>query len=152
MYVDSFLLIGGTLANYSIDLGSVNIAGNVFTSDSIVAGDPYRFVISDGSSCAPLDIEDTPDCGCSTNAGNLTAPGSTPVLFCENEMEFPLSKRQKLLRFTPILKGILAIFAFRVGINLLYTMIVEKPFLPPLRRSGKKLFTAVFSSKRLRSN
>jgi hypothetical protein len=78
-YTVSFPVSGGT-APYTIPGGT--LSGGIFTSDSILSGLPYSFLISDTNSCASNLITGSFNCACATSAGTMNL---TPLSACEND-------------------------------------------------------------------
>lgn len=78
-YTVSFPISGGT-APYSVSGGT--ITGGIFTSNPIVSGQPYSFVISDTNSCVSSTVSGIFNCACATSAGNMEL---TPLTACEDQ-------------------------------------------------------------------
>ncbi len=83
-YIVTFDLSNIGTSTPTIIQGSGTLNGNTFTSDSLSIGNDYSFQISNGT-CPPITISGMPNCGCLTNAGNLTSNDPPPLQFCENE-------------------------------------------------------------------
>jgi subtilisin-like proprotein convertase family protein len=79
-YTVSFPITGGT-APYIIPGGTVS--GGVFTSASVVSGQPFTFAITDANGCQATTVSGTFNCNCSTSAGQMNlamlsaCPGSS---------------------------------------------------------------------------
>lgn len=78
-YTVSFPITGGT-APYSIPGGT--ILNGIFTSDTILGGQPYSFEITDANTCVSAVISGSFNCNCSTNAGNMSL---MPLSACEGD-------------------------------------------------------------------
>ena len=78
-YTVSFPVTGGT-APYSIPGGT--IAGGIFTSNQIISGQTYSFVITDANGCVSATITGSFNCTCSTDAGTMSL---TPLSACEGQ-------------------------------------------------------------------
>ena len=79
VYTVSFPLSGGT-PPYMISGGT--ISNGVFTSNNIVSGLGYNFVITDTLLCVSSNITGSYNCSCSTNAGTMSL---TPLSACEDQ-------------------------------------------------------------------
>lgn len=81
-YQVSFVIDGGDQTAYSVEpFGSGTISGNVFTSEAIPCGTDYSFLISDGTGCNEITIEESDVfCECLTETGLMD---ETPIEVCE---------------------------------------------------------------------
>lgn len=78
-YTVSFPISGGT-APYNIPGGT--ITGGIFTSDTILSGQPYSFQISDANACVSGVISGAFSCICATDAGTMDL---APLSACEGD-------------------------------------------------------------------
>lgn len=78
-YTVTFVISNGDSSTYSVISNVLGVSGTLtttapftFTSDEILNGDGYSFVINDANNCSPVTIEDDEvQCDCSTNAGDM---------------------------------------------------------------------------------
>jgi hypothetical protein len=75
-YTISFPITGGTTP-YTVPGGTVT--GSQFTSNLVVSGQPYSFVITDANGCVSQAVSGLIDCNCTTNAGQMSL---TPLTAC----------------------------------------------------------------------
>jgi gliding motility-associated-like protein len=78
-YILTFEINGGDPATYSVISNVLGVSGTItntapyiFTSDLILNGDGYSFVVNDGNNCNPVTIEDDAVlCDCTTSVGSM---------------------------------------------------------------------------------
>ncbi len=83
-YVLSFDIAGGLGPPYWID--NIQIDSNTFTSDPIPSDSSLSFLLSDGGPCTVVSVIGTYSCMCTTYAGTLAMPTTTPVVACPGDI------------------------------------------------------------------
>ncbi|MEY3051026.1 MAG: gliding motility protein SprB [Bacteroidota bacterium] len=70
-YSVSFTINGGT-PPYSVTPNTGSLNGNIFTSNPLLSGTGYSFVVDDANGCNPLTVsDDIVICDCDTKAGSM---------------------------------------------------------------------------------
>ena len=84
-YVVTIVIENGNAASYSVTPNTGTLNGNIFTSDPILSGDGYNFVVTDANDCDPSTVsDDIVVCNCLTAVGvmdqtALTDCGDGPI-------------------------------------------------------------------------
>ncbi|MFK7776033.1 MAG: gliding motility-associated C-terminal domain-containing protein [Saprospiraceae bacterium] len=103
-YTVSFEITGGDASSYQVTGGSGSVSGNIFTSDEIISGASYNFVVTDANDCSPVTVTGTFNCTCTTFAGTMNL---TPIEICENETAIAVHNGDQILDANDLLQFVL---------------------------------------------
>lgn len=71
-YTVIFTINGGNPATYSVIPNNGTLTGNVFTSNQILSGTGYSFIVNDANNCNPVTVSEAlVICDCETSAGDM---------------------------------------------------------------------------------
>ena len=71
-YTLSFTINRGNPATYTLTPGNGTLAGNVFTSNNLLSGTGYSFIVNDANNCSPVTVSEAlVICDCETAAGDM---------------------------------------------------------------------------------